>query len=379
MSRSRLVPTIVLAGLALFPVAGFAQGGTQTHTVKKGDTLWDLAQQYLGDPFKWPEIYRRNTATVQDPNLIYPDQVLVITGEVAASAGTPADTGAVRMPTAPVAGGVTEPGQEVQPQLPSGAPPSMTIFNPERYKVVRGARENLVLRSRPSTVRAGDFARAPFLWDAAGVSGAGRVGATVTTQSVANTRFDRPIQLYERVYVKLPANAAGKPDETYVAFRYGPTIAGEGRIVVPTGVFKLMTVPQNGQAEAVLLTKYENVFEGQELIPQDAPDANSASPARVEFGLRTSVVWLYDEPVVPSLGQHIILAAGASDGVVAGDQITLQVDAGVDANGVPLPPSEVAVLQVTRVTTWGTSAILIGQSEGVVRPGMVGRVTAKMP
>ena len=377
MSRSRLVSTIVLAGLVLSPLQGFAQGGTQTHTVKKGDTLWDLAQQYLGDPFKWPEIYRRNTATVQDPNLIYPGQVLVITGEVSASAGTPADTGAVSMPTAPVAGGVPAPSAGAPEQ--NYAAPSMTIFNPDRFKVVRGARETLVLRARSSTVRAGDFARAPFLWDAAGVSGAGRVGATVTAQGVANTRFERQIQVYERVYVKLPANAAGKPDEQYVSFRYGPTIEGEGRIIVPTGVFKLLTVPQNGQAEAVLLTKYEGVFEGHELIPQDAPDGNNASPARVEFGLRTSVLWLYDEPIVPSIGQHVILAAGASDGVVAGDQITLQVDAGLDANGVPLPPSEVAVLQVTRVTTWGTSAILIGQTEGVVRPGMVGRITAKMP
>jgi hypothetical protein len=293
MSRSRLVSTIVLAGLALSPLPGLAQGTTQTHTVKKGDTLWDLAQQYLG-PLPVAQIHRRN-GDGRIP-ICLPGQVLVITGEVSASAGTPADTGAVSMPTAPVAGGVPAPSAGAPEQ--NYAAPSMTIFNPDRFKVVRGARETLVLRARSSTVRAGDFARAPFLWDAAGVSGAGRVGATVTAQGVANTRFERQIQVYERVYVKLPANAAGKPDEQYVSFRYGPTIEGEGRIIVPTGVFKLLTVPQNGQAEAVLLTKYEGVFEGHELIPQDAPDGTNASPARVEFGLRTSVLWLYDEPAV---------------------------------------------------------------------------------
>ncbi len=379
MSRSRLVSTLFLAGVLLSPLPGLAQGTTQTHTVKKRDTLWDLAQQYLGDPFKWPEIYRRNTATVQDPNLIYPDQVLVITGDVAATPGTPPDSaGAQAVPTMPVtpAEGVSPAGSAPDR---AAAPPSMTIFNPERFKVVRGERQSLIVGRRPTPVRAGDYARAPFLWDEAGLTGTGTVGSVVSAQAVTAKRAPSPLQMLERVYVKVPANSAGAAKERYVSFRYGPTIAGEGRVVIPTGVFELQTAPQNGMAEAVLVTAYEYVIEGQELIPADQAGMTAGSPARVEFGLRTTVVWLSNDPIVPSLGQQVILAAGASDGLVPGDQVTLQLEAGIDANGVPLPPGEVAVLQVTRVTTWGASAILIGQSEGFVKPGMAGRVTAKMP
>ena len=99
----------------------------------------------------------------------------------------------------------------------------------------------------------------------------------------------------------------------------------------------------------------------------------------MEFGLATKVLYLYGEPIVSSIGQQVILAAGASEGLVPGDQVTVQVELGADDQGVPRPPQEVAVFQVTRVTTWGASAILIGQKEGVVSQGMNARVSAKMP
>jgi len=43
---------VALVTAAAFPAAAVAQAAPpETHTVKPGDTLWDLAQQYLNDPF----------------------------------------------------------------------------------------------------------------------------------------------------------------------------------------------------------------------------------------------------------------------------------------------------------------------------------------
>jgi hypothetical protein len=365
----RLRPTLAtfLLCLALTPAIADAQGTGRTHTVKRGDTLWDIAQQYLGDPFKWPEIYRRNSATVQDPNLIYPDQLIVIDGEVVADAGTPADVPS-DMPDEPMA-----PQQD-------GPAPAMTIFNPDRYRVVRGQRTSLRVGAPASAVRSGDYLQAPYLWDAAGVAGAGRLDATTQSDGIGLTLTQRPVQIYENIYVQVPAGVSGAKDERLLVFRYGPTVEGRGRVVVPTGIVKLTADAVNGRAPAVLMQKYEDVFAQHLVTPLDTLVlAPGIFPAKVEFGVKTTVAYLYGDPVLPPVGHQLILAAGASEGLVPGDQVTLQVEMGNDERGQPLPAQDVATVRVTRVTQWGASAIIIGQTDGGVRVGMTAVVTGKMP
>ncbi|TFG39614.1 MAG: LysM peptidoglycan-binding domain-containing protein [Candidatus Aminicenantes bacterium] len=47
------------------------------HVIVKGDTLWDLAAHYLGDPFLWPQIWERNPY-IRDSHWIYPGDPLII-------------------------------------------------------------------------------------------------------------------------------------------------------------------------------------------------------------------------------------------------------------------------------------------------------------
>ena len=48
------------------------------HTVKKGESLSKIAKLYYGDPMKYKEIFSANTDKLKDPNVIHPDQNLVI-------------------------------------------------------------------------------------------------------------------------------------------------------------------------------------------------------------------------------------------------------------------------------------------------------------
>lgn len=48
------------------------------HVVKSGESLSKIAKHYYGDPMKYKQIFAANTNILKNPDLIHPDQVLVI-------------------------------------------------------------------------------------------------------------------------------------------------------------------------------------------------------------------------------------------------------------------------------------------------------------
>ena len=50
------------------------------HIVVKGDTLWDIAKNYLGNPFRYPELAK--LSQIKDPHWIYPGDIITIVRKV---------------------------------------------------------------------------------------------------------------------------------------------------------------------------------------------------------------------------------------------------------------------------------------------------------
>ena len=72
-----LVATLVLGSMNAFSQSDspLANDRPDTYVVQVGDTLWDIAETFLKDPWYWPEIWYINPDIV-NPHLIYPGDIL---------------------------------------------------------------------------------------------------------------------------------------------------------------------------------------------------------------------------------------------------------------------------------------------------------------
>jgi hypothetical protein len=83
-------------------------GAATTYVVERGDTLWDIADERLGDPASWTEIWERNAGddmgdgrTFDDPNLILPGWELDLAEAQGAAAEVEPPREEVDLPSSP--------------------------------------------------------------------------------------------------------------------------------------------------------------------------------------------------------------------------------------------------------------------------------------
>lgn len=66
-------PSDIQADIKVADTSVFAR-----HTVKSGETLGKIAKQYYGDPSKYQKIFEANSDILKNPDMIHPDQELII-------------------------------------------------------------------------------------------------------------------------------------------------------------------------------------------------------------------------------------------------------------------------------------------------------------
>jgi len=333
--------------------------GEVAHVVKRGDTLWDIAKAYLKDPFRWPEVFQRNTDVVENPHWIYPGETIRIPG----SEVRPEVLARVMTKPAP------KPAAEFERTVFSTLPALVSSRVPGTGEVIG--------RERPGAVRVGEVESAPFVDRLGGPRGAGRLAAAYDRPGIAAKASDARFQLQDPVFVEVPSGRAARVGERFLIVVPGASIGEESQLMIPTGIVRVESVEAGQPALARVVRQFGDIRLDQMLVAVES-SVPSATAARVPVsnGRSAHVLWVHNDPVLPTLQSYVVLSKEAGNDVAVGDQFTL-VDATVDPSH-PAPAVPAAVAQVVRVTPYAITALVVDHDQPTVRAGMPARLTARM-
>ena len=343
------------------------QARPETHTVRSGDTLWDLARRYLGDPFLWPEIYRLNTAVVEDPHWIYPDEVLRLsaTGDVASvpTTDTPPPTARDSADRA-AANDMTPAGEDWKKYFtnPTGAAGTLGSMTQRPYRALRE----------------GEFHSSGFLTEGRQLPLGTLLGRVTPLQIRARTVTESAMLHYE-VLLEAPRGGSYQTGDSLLIVDVGGSVPGFGRVVSPRGMARVTEVGPN-RTVAMVIASYGAIEEGNRLMPiEKFTGSGTARAAAVADGVEARVLGGPAPQLLKGPQDILFLDKGSRDGVAPGDLFEVRRAATRREDGAADKPEVMALLQVVRVGERSATARILTVSSPDIANGTGSRQIAKLP
>ncbi|HEY7480664.1 MAG TPA: LysM peptidoglycan-binding domain-containing protein [Gemmatimonadales bacterium] len=390
--------------LAAGPTLAAAQDtSTQSHTVRKGDTLWDLARQYRGDPFLWPDIYRMNTSVVEDPHWIYPGEVLQLSATEAVASVPAQDTPAptsdstaaptmeqpVQQPQAPVTDEVAEsPAASTEAAEPTPASlASLTKADTtEQPAPLFGRRSSDTMQEmlRAYTqqpyraLRRSEFYSSGFLTENQKLP-LGKVLGPVTPPQIRALARNTNAMPYSIIAVSAPKGASYQVGDSLLVVQIGREIDNFGDVVLPSGIAQVVDTA-SGHYLASVLAVYGPIRGGQSVLPLEKfgqPGGARATP--VSNGVRATLLGGSGRQDLKAPQMVVFLDKGRKDGVSPGDLFEIRRQPERLNDGSIRIDDVMATLQVVHVRERTATARLLNVISPDIAPGNEARQVAKLP
>jgi hypothetical protein len=357
----------------------------QTHTVRKGDTLWDLAQHYLRDPFLWPGIYRQNTDVVEDPHWIYPGEILRIAPVDNVAAVPTMDTPPPPAPLDPNSMTAPDSSQDLAqgPQQPSLAETEIRpedqepLFERQRTRSVAD-----ILRAysdqpyRP--LRRSEFYSSGFLTENERLP-YGRVLGPVTPQQIKATSSRASALPYTIIAIEAPRGATYEVGDSLLLVQIGGELEPYGRIVSPTGLAQVLETV-DGQYLASVVATYGPIRNGQRVLPVESFSPGSGARAvAVSDGVRGSLLGGLGRQDLKEPQMVVFIDKGRENGVAAGDLFEVRRRPQRLSDGTLRVDEVMATLQIVHVRDRTATGLVLNVISPDIPPGTDVLQVAKLP
>lgn len=265
------------------------------HYIVKGDTLWDLAAHYLGDPFLWPKIWEANKY-ITDPDLIFPQDPLII-------------------PEVEVV-----PEEEVEEEVPEEE--AEEIAKPEE-EVEKPAEEEAVPPPLIALASEADIACSPMI-----IKNPDNVKMKIIG---AEEKIAMGLSIFDIIYIDSGLNQGVNAGEQYTIIRKGELVYNHsngdklGFIYIQEGVAKVIAV-QNDSSIAQIISGCDFVNIGDNLIPyketpipmvESIPELDKFAPPSGKA--EGSIIYSKDDQI--GLGEHslVFIDLGTNQNIKPGD------------------------------------------------------------
>jgi hypothetical protein len=360
----------------------------QTHTVRKGDTLWDLAHLYLKDPFLWPGIYRQNTDVVEDPHWIYPGEVLRIAPvdnvaavptmdtPVPAPVATGDSTTPVAVASAPDSTDALAPGPQ-QPSLAEQPEDQPLLFSSQKPRTAAEILKTYTDQPyRP--LRRSEFYSSGFLTENQRLP-YGRVLGPVTPQQIKAVNNRANALPFTAITIEAPKGATYEVGDSLLLVQEGHEIEPFGDVVIPTGLARVLESVDDHYIATIVAT-YGPIRNGQRVLPAESFTPGVGRRAvPISDGVRGAMIGGLGRQDLKEPQMVVFINKGREDGVTPGDLFEIRRSPQRLSDGTIRVNELMATLQIVHVRDHTATGMLINVISPDIPAGTGVLQVAKLP
>ncbi|HUJ18831.1 MAG TPA: LysM peptidoglycan-binding domain-containing protein [Nitrospirota bacterium] len=286
--------------------------GEKAYTIKRGDTLWDISNTFLKDPYLWPFLWKANPS-IQNADLIYPGNTLTIPG------------------IAPIERAMQSPSAAVQEQLgeqPAPAAPSPAetpaVVKPSQAKAAEQAPAEEAQMSR---LVLPEEEQLPLV-DKYSMLNAGFVNQEEDRGRIVGSEEGKTIYGYDDlVLISIASKEPAAVGDRFLIFRpleqvkHPVTGRKFGRLIKVLGILQVVSKEKGEFYTGRITLSFDYADKGSRLTPYQEPVLlyERTAPAKTK-DLSGYILEVVDGRTISAETDIVYLDKGSADGVEPGDR-----------------------------------------------------------